>query len=71
MAEQKEQKEQPEQKELKLGIQEFKPDWVAECCVCDQSPVVDVYEDGKLVYSTDMCGPCSFGEAAAIDPEEW
>jgi len=32
------------------------------CVVCEQSPVLNL---------TDMCGPCTFGEAACLDPNEW
>lgn len=33
----------------------FKPDWNGKCINCDASPIVPL---------TDMCGPCTFGEAA-------
>ena len=30
------------------------PNWAGKCIVCGQSPILDC---------TDMCGPCTFGEA--------
>jgi hypothetical protein len=37
-------------------------DYRRKCENCDQSPVVSL---------TGLCGPCTFGEAACIDPSEW
>lgn len=50
---------------------EARPNWKRRCCVCAQEPVVDLYEDGRLGHSTDMCGVCTFGEAECLDPEKW
>lgn len=47
------------------------PNYEIECVVCGQTPTVDLLEKGKDVYHTELCGPCCFGEAACIDPEEW
>lgn len=50
----------------------WKPDYESYCDVCGQSPVVtSVDEDGKENYRSDMCGPCTFGEAACLDPDVW
>lgn len=50
-----------------------KPNYKIKCMVCGAKPTVDVYtEDGsKLQAHMDLCGPCCFGEAAAIDPANW
>ena len=37
-------------------------DYSRTCEVCEQTPVVS---------ATGMCGPCTFGEAACLDPAEW
>lgn len=37
-------------------------DYESQCENCGQSPVVSL---------TGLCGPCTFGEAACIDPAEW
>jgi CO dehydrogenase/acetyl-CoA synthase alpha subunit len=34
--------------------QEAEPDWTKKCIVCDATPVLPI---------TEMCGPCTFGEA--------
>ena len=38
----------------KGGLQNGDEDWNASCSVCGQKPVV---------YPTELCGPCCFGEA--------
>ena len=53
-----------------------KPNYDERCVVCDQSPVVDLYDpenpDEDIPYhKTDLCGPCCFGTASAIDPDTW
>lgn len=50
---------------------EYKPNYKMRCIVCDSTPTVDVYESGKLAFSTEMCGPCTWGEADCIDPNNW
>lgn len=48
------------------------PDYNQECENCGQTPVVTIEnEKGEVVENLKMCGPCIFGEAACIDPEEW
>jgi hypothetical protein len=43
------------------------------CEVCGQRPIVRIrYADSDRIYiETGMCGPCTFGEAACLDPAEW
>jgi hypothetical protein len=49
------------------------PHYGKKCIVCGQSPCVQFrrVDNDKLEVATDMCGPCTFGEAACINPEEW
>ncbi len=49
----------------------YEPDYEATCEVCGQSPVVTLVLNGKVVHSTGMCGPCTWGEAATLDPNIW
>jgi len=50
----------------------YAPDYESSCCNCGQSPVVTaVDENDKVVHTTEMCGPCTWGEAATIDPDTW
>jgi hypothetical protein len=49
----------------------YVPDYKTKCQNCDQVPTVQVFINGKLDNHFEMCGPCTFGEAACIDPEEW
>lgn len=35
----------------------MKPDWSKKCMVCGETPIVPV---------TEMCGPCTFGEADTV-----
>lgn len=49
----------------------YYPNYDGQCENCGQSPTVSATKDGKTVYQGTLCGPCTFGEAACIDPEEW
>ena len=49
----------------------YKADYKARCIVCDQSPCVVIMKDGEAVHHLNMCGPCTFGTAEALDPENW
>jgi hypothetical protein len=48
-----------------------KPNYEIKCVVCGQLPTVDVECKGDKVIHTELCGPCCFGEADCLDPEEW
>ena len=50
---------------------EFKPNHKAPCMVCGSKPTIDIFVGGKLERRTEMCGPCTWGEADTIDPENW
>lgn len=39
--------------------------------VVQDLPTVDVYQNNKLWSHSELCGPCYFGEADCIDPENW
>lgn len=48
------------------------PDYNTACSNCGQTPTVTIknkYEE--KVNHLELCGPCAFGEAAAIDPDNW
>ena len=58
-----------EKSEEKKG--RYDPDYITKCQNCDATPtVVYVEPDGNRI-EYEMCGPCVFGEAACLDPEEW
>lgn len=50
---------------------ESQPNYRIPCVMCGQTPTVDLLEKGHDTYHTELCGPCCFGEAACLDPEEW
>lgn len=54
-----------------LAIDSWEPDYNGSCQNCGQSPVVTGVRHGNVVMSPDLCGPCCWGEAACIDPENW
>jgi hypothetical protein len=54
-----------------VTIDSYEPDYKQHCIVCGQSPTVTAVKDGEVVYESEMCGPCTFGEAACLDPKEW
>lgn len=48
------------------------PDYDQKCSVCEATPVVTIEnEEGEIVQNWELCGPCLFGEADAIYPENW
>lgn len=48
------------------------PDYEQKCDNCGASPVVTIEnENNEVIYNYEMCGPCVFGEADCIDPENW
>jgi ribosomal protein L37E len=54
-------------------ILKAEPNYEIECEVCGKKPTVDLYwKTSKILLNrTKMCGVCTFGEADAIDPENW
>jgi len=50
----------------------YEPDYNSQCSNCDQTPVVNLIDGkGKVVHTTEMCGPCTWGEARTLDPDTW
>ncbi len=48
------------------------PDYTSECCVCGATPTVLIEtKEGKPVHHTEMCGVCTWGSAAFLDPSDW
>lgn len=47
------------------------PDYNTPCENCGTKPTVDVVENGAVVYHSELCGACFFGEADMIDPSNW
>lgn len=54
-----------------VQVDSFEPNHNGECCACGRAPTVTAVKDGKVVADFELCGPCCFGEAACLDPEEW
>jgi len=54
-----------------LIIDSYEPDYTEKCENCENRPVVTAILDGKVVHNFHLCGPCTFGEASCLDPEEW
>lgn len=50
----------------------YDPDYRSKCEVCGQTPTVRIrYENGKVFHHTGMCGPCTWGEAETVNPDNW
>ncbi|MBC8638288.1 hypothetical protein IAG25_15820 [Caballeronia sp. EK] len=47
------------------------PDYDHTCENCGETPVVTGVHRGVVVVATGMCGICTWGEAACLDPAEW
>lgn len=52
-------------------VDRFVPDDTGVCESCGRSPTVSAEKDGVLVYQGKLCGPCTWGEAAMLDPSQW
>ncbi len=49
----------------------YVPCYESNCENCEQTPTVTVHKNGKENYRFDMCGPCTFGTAQALDVDWW
>lgn len=48
------------------------PDYDTECDICGNTPVVVIKDaSDNVVHELGMCGACTWGEAACIDPDNW
>jgi hypothetical protein len=54
-----------------IELDSYQPNYTSRCENCEQSPTVTGVKAGKTVYESGMCGPCTFGTAAALDPAWW
>jgi hypothetical protein len=52
-------------------IDAWVPDYGRSCEVCGQTPCVTGVRAGRVVYEGTMCGVCTWGEAACLDPARW
>lgn len=50
----------------------LEPNYQRPCLACDQVPTVDIQPvRGGAIRHTDLCGPCTWGEANTLDPDNW
>jgi hypothetical protein len=49
-------------------VDAWSPDYGRECVVCGAAPCVTGVKGGRVVYEAEMCGVCTWGEAACLDP---
>jgi len=50
----------------------YEPDYKNKCDCCGAIPTVTIVNsEGKQIYTTEMCGPCTWGEAETVDPDTW
>lgn len=54
-----------------IVIDRYEPDYDNDCSVCGATPVVTIINNNKIIWSSDMCGPCTWGESETIDPDTW
>lgn len=54
-----------------VEVDSFQPNYQRRCINCGQSPTVYAVKDAEVVYDSEMCGPCTWGEAAMLDPANW
>ena len=54
-----------------IVIDAWEPNYARACENCGQRPCVSGVTGGKVVYDGTMCGVCTWGEAACLDPANW
>ncbi len=54
-----------------VELDRYEPDHERKCEVCGNSPTVVGIKDNQRVLDLGLCGPCTWGEAKALDPETW
>lgn len=54
-----------------MQVDKWTPNWNKCCEVCGQKPCAQGKQGDKVVYDGDMCGVCTWGEAACADPANW
>ena len=54
-----------------IEIDGYEPDYHNNCVVCNATPTVIAVKDGEVVEDFKTCGPCMFGSADALDPDNW
>ncbi|MFC0694688.1 hypothetical protein [Paraburkholderia humisilvae] len=54
-----------------MAVDEWVPNYGRQCEVCGETPCVSGVRDGKVVYDGSMCGACTWGEDACLDPANW
>lgn len=58
---------EPQRKEA-----DYQPNYKIKCMVCGQKPTINIVPaGGSSMIKTEMCGPCTWGEAETIDPATW
>jgi len=55
----------------KYEMTEYQPNYDNECSVCGMDHTVTIVENERLVQDIDLCGVCTWGEAAMLDPDKW
>lgn len=55
----------------KIYIDRYVPNYEEQCMNCDQSPTVEAWLGDECVNKWEMCGPCTFGTARALDVDWW
>lgn len=54
-----------------VTIERWEPDHGRRCVNCGQRPVVTGIAAGVVAYRGELCGPCTWGDAALRDPDLW
>jgi lysyl-tRNA synthetase class I len=55
-----------------VEVAKWVPNYEVKCENCGQVPTVTgVDKNGNVVKFADLCGPCTWGEAATLDPKNW
>jgi hypothetical protein len=54
-----------------IKVDAYKPNYKRQCKVCEHTPTVDAVKGAKVVYHSNLCGVCMWGESRMLDEKEW
>lgn len=54
-----------------VEVDEFRPNYQVRCMNCNATPTVEAIKRRRVIYKSELCGPCLWGEARTIDPKTW
>ncbi len=52
-------------------VDEFVPNYERTCVVCGTGHVVSAVRNQVVMFTSELCGVCTWGDADMINPDNW